>query len=91
MTWSHISIFLQDSTGVVTEVCIINVYCPRVDPEKPERRPFKLCFYELVRQRAAAIRACGMHVIILGDINTSHHRIDHCDPDESEVSNFVLW
>ena len=24
-------------------------------------------------------------VIVLGDVNTSHKRIDHCDPDDSEV------
>lgn len=64
---------------------VINVYCPRVDPEKPERRTFKIRFYEMVRQRAAAIRATGSHVVILGDINTSHKQIDHCDPDETEV------
>lgn len=71
--------------GTNLEVAVINVYCPRVDPEKPERRIFKLRFYELLRQRAAAIYATGCHVIILGDINTSHKRIDHCDPDETEI------
>lgn len=65
---------------------IINVYCPRVDPEKPERRRFKLRFYELLRQRAAAVWATDSNVVVLGDINCSHKRIDHCDPDESEVS-----
>ncbi|KAK4303047.1 hypothetical protein Pmani_024908 [Petrolisthes manimaculis] len=74
----------KDTSGVVKDVCIINVYCPRVDPEKPERRTFKLRFYELIRQRATAIKASGMQVIVLGDINTSHRRIDHCDPDDSE-------
>lgn len=71
-------------------MALINVYCPRVDPEKPERRIFKLRFYELLRQRAAAIHATGCHVIILGDINTSHKQIDHCDPDETEVNNLLL-
>lgn len=65
---------------------IINVYCPRVDPEKPERRGFKLRFYELLRQRAAAVYSTDSHVVILGDINCSHKRIDHCDPEMSEVS-----
>lgn len=63
------------------------MYCPHVDPEKPERRIYKIRFYELLRQRAAAIRDTGCHVIIVGDINTSHKRIDHCDPDDSEVRN----
>ena len=25
---------------------------------------------------------CHRHVIVLGDINTAHKMIDHCDPDE---------
>ncbi|XP_042234412.1 DNA-(apurinic or apyrimidinic site) endonuclease 2-like [Homarus americanus] len=75
---------IKDNNGTGYEVAVINVYCPRVDPEKPERRVFKLRFYELLRQRAAAIHATGCHVVVVGDINTSHKRIDHCDPDESE-------
>ncbi|XP_072537045.1 DNA-(apurinic or apyrimidinic site) endonuclease 2 [Salminus brasiliensis] len=65
---------------------VINVYCPRADPEKPERKLFKLQFYRLLQSRAEAIEASGSHVIILGDINTSHRPIDHCDPDD--VDNF---
>ncbi|KAG7162028.1 DNA-(apurinic or apyrimidinic site) endonuclease 2-like [Homarus americanus] len=81
---------IKDNNGTGYEVAVINVYCPRVDPEKPERRVFKLRFYELLRQRAAAIHATGCHVVVVGDINTSHKRIDHCDPDESEVSHLGL-
>ena len=80
----------QDETGKERAVAIINVYCPRVDPEKPERLRFKLRFYELLRQRAAAVWGMDSHVIIVGDINTSHKRIDHCDPDKSEVSIFYF-
>ncbi|KAB5567484.1 hypothetical protein PHYPO_G00233310 [Pangasianodon hypophthalmus] len=65
---------------------IINVYCPRADPEKPERKLFKLQFYKLLQSRAEALVGPGSHVIILGDINTSHRPIDHCDPDD--VENF---
>ena len=79
----------QDEAGREREVAIINVYCPRVDPEKPERRSFKLRFYELLRQRAAAICHTDSHAIIVGDINTSHKKIDHCDPDKCEVSTFL--
>ena len=28
---------------------------------------------------------CHRHVIILGDINTAHKMIDHCDPDEEVI------
>ncbi|XP_038604227.1 DNA-(apurinic or apyrimidinic site) endonuclease 2 [Tachyglossus aculeatus] len=63
---------------------VINVYCPRADPEKPERKTFKLRFYHLLKLRAEAILRAGSHVIILGDVNTSHRPIDHCDPCDPE-------
>ncbi|XP_029974572.1 DNA-(apurinic or apyrimidinic site) endonuclease 2 [Salarias fasciatus] len=65
-------------------VTVINVYCPRADPEKPERKQFKLRFYKLLQSRAEAILKDGSHVIILGDVNTSHRPIDHCDPSDDE-------
>lgn len=71
------------------KMAVINVYCPHVDPEKPERRVYKMRFYELLRQRAAVIRSTGYHVIIVGDINTSHKRIDHCDPVDTEVIEII--
>ncbi|KAM8863455.1 DNA-(apurinic or apyrimidinic site) endonuclease 2 [Spinachia spinachia] len=63
---------------------VINVYCPRADPEKPERKRFKLQFYKLLQCRAEAILKEGSHVIVLGDVNTSHRQIDHCDPSDTE-------
>ncbi|MED6245394.1 DNA-(apurinic or apyrimidinic site) lyase 2 [Ataeniobius toweri] len=64
----------------VKTVSVINVYCPRADPDKPERKLFKLQFYKLLQSRAEALLKGGSHVIILGDVNTSHRPIDHCDP-----------
>ncbi|KAM4663351.1 DNA-(apurinic or apyrimidinic site) endonuclease 2 [Discoglossus pictus] len=64
---------------------VINVYCPRADPEKPERKSYKLNFYRLLQIRAEAILNTGGHVIILGDVNTSHKPLDHCDPTDLEV------
>ncbi|XP_043944997.1 DNA-(apurinic or apyrimidinic site) endonuclease 2 [Protopterus annectens] len=66
------------------KLTIINVYCPRADPEKPERGVYKLQFYQLLQARAEAILQSGSHVIILGDVNTSHRPIDHCEPDKLE-------
>ncbi|KAF4072250.1 hypothetical protein AMELA_G00260900 [Ameiurus melas] len=74
-----------DAEGSET-LTVINVYCPRADPEKPERKIFKLQFYKLLQSRAEAIVGPRSHVIISGDINTSHQPIDHCDPDD--VENF---
>ncbi|XP_040907495.1 DNA-(apurinic or apyrimidinic site) lyase 2 [Toxotes jaculatrix] len=70
----------------VQTVTVINVYCPRADPEKPERKQFKLQFYKLLQCRAEAILKNGSHVIVLGDVNTSHLPIDHCDP--SDIDDF---
>uniref|UniRef100_A0A3P9HFW6 DNA-(apurinic or apyrimidinic site) endonuclease n=1 Tax=Oryzias latipes TaxID=8090 RepID=A0A3P9HFW6_ORYLA len=64
-------------------LAVINVYCPRADPEKPERKQFKLQFYKLLQHRAEAVLKAGSHVIVLGDVNTSHRPIDHCDPCET--------
>lgn len=66
--------------GVLKSFVLINVYCPRADPEKEERKLFKLNFYKLLQLRAHALTEAGHHVIIVGDINTSHKQIDHCDP-----------
>ncbi|XP_061909336.1 DNA-(apurinic or apyrimidinic site) lyase 2 [Entelurus aequoreus] len=73
----------SDSIQTVT---VINVYCPRADPEKPERKQFKLQFYKLLQSRAETLLKKGSHVIVLGDVNTSHRPIDHCDP--SEIDDF---
>ncbi|XP_016076090.1 PREDICTED: DNA-(apurinic or apyrimidinic site) lyase 2 isoform X2 [Miniopterus natalensis] len=56
---------------------LINVYCPHAG--KPERLAFKMRFYHLLQIRAEALLAAGSHVIILGDLNTAHRPIDHCD------------
>ncbi|KAL8164278.1 UNVERIFIED_CONTAM: hypothetical protein K2H54_048479 [Gekko kuhli] len=72
------------SEGQETNLALINVYCPRADPDKPERGDFKLRFYRLLRARAEALLRAGSHVVILGDINTAHKPIDHCDPGDLE-------
>ncbi|XP_034028850.1 DNA-(apurinic or apyrimidinic site) lyase 2 [Thalassophryne amazonica] len=72
-------IMFKDKEQTLT---VVNVYCPRADPEKPERKQFKLQFYKLLQCRAEGLLEGGSHVIVLGDINTSHQPIDHCDPSD---------
>ncbi|XP_008276608.1 DNA-(apurinic or apyrimidinic site) endonuclease 2 [Stegastes partitus] len=74
-------VMCQDKEQTLT---VINVYCPRADPEKPERKQFKLQFYKLLQCRAEALLKDKSHVIVLGDINTSHRQIDHCDPSDAD-------
>ncbi|XP_063287569.1 DNA-(apurinic or apyrimidinic site) endonuclease 2 [Pelobates fuscus] len=76
---------IQTSEGKDETLTVINVYCPRADPEKPERKNYKLRFYRLLQIRAEAILKSGSHVIILGDVNTSHRPLDHCDPTDLEA------
>jgi len=59
---------------------LINVYCPRADPEREDRKEFKLKFYKALDIRANTLAEEGNHVIVLGDVNTSHRELDHCDP-----------
>ncbi|XP_053552004.1 DNA-(apurinic or apyrimidinic site) endonuclease 2 [Bombina bombina] len=75
---------ILNSAGKEEALTVINVYCPRADPEKPERKIYKLQFYRLLQTRAEAILRAGGHVIVLGDVNTSHRQIDHCDPTDLE-------
>ncbi|KAM8934843.1 DNA-(apurinic or apyrimidinic site) endonuclease 2 [Pelodytes ibericus] len=76
---------IRTTDGKEETLTVINVYCPRADPEKPERKAYKLRFYRLLQIRAEAILKSGGHVIILGDVNTSHRPVDHCDPTDLET------
>ncbi|XP_008836988.1 DNA-(apurinic or apyrimidinic site) lyase 2 isoform X2 [Nannospalax galili] len=70
--------------GKEKTLTLINVYCPHADPGKPERLTFKMRFYRLLQIRAEALLEAGSHVIILGDLNTAHRPIDHCDASSLE-------
>jgi AP endonuclease-2 len=43
------------SRGSDKVLVIINLYCPRADPENEERQKFKLEFYRLLQIRAEAL------------------------------------
>ena len=66
----------------IQQLAVFNVYCPRADPDLPDRLTFKLKFYKLMEMRARNLLKNGYWVLINGDINTSHREIDHCDPYE---------
>ena len=38
-----------------SELVVINVYCPRADPEDNERETFKMKFYKLLELRCLAL------------------------------------
>ena len=48
-------ILSEPSDGNRYLLTIINVYCPRSDPDRPERKAFKLDFYKALEERAGAL------------------------------------
>ncbi|KAG9300268.1 hypothetical protein G9A89_011341 [Geosiphon pyriformis] len=60
---------------------LFNVYCPH--ESNPERLPFKMKFYKILKERVEALIKAGRRVIVAGDINVTHQKIDHCNPEKS--------
>lgn len=60
----------SEGRGVITEhlqgngrkVVVINVYCPRVDPDNPERLPYKLSFISTLHRRCVSLQENGRYV-----------------------------
>ncbi|XP_034251614.1 DNA-(apurinic or apyrimidinic site) lyase 2-like isoform X2 [Thrips palmi] len=85
---------IQKENGSESILTIFNVYCPRADPERPDRLEFKLRFNKLLELRASAVRSRGSYVMILGDINISHRQIDRCEnvsQEEFEANPSRQW
>lgn len=57
----------NEGRGLLTEhlqengrgLVIINVYCPRVDPDNPERLPYKIHFLSVLHERTKRLQAGG--------------------------------
>lgn len=73
---------IRKHDGVEAELAIINVYCPRVDPDREDRLLYKLRFFALLQTRAEALLQSGCNVIVLGDMNVKHKSIDRSEEDE---------
>ena len=73
--------------GDTGDLVVINVYCPRADPEKLDRVRFKQRFNKALDIRANRLREAGNLVVVCGDINISHKEIDHCDPYDGFEDN----
>ena len=63
---------------LINFVLINNVYCNRISQQDFILQPGYFHVFSLFR-----------HVIVVGDLNVSHRRIDHCDPDE--VDYFLFY
>ena len=63
---------------------LINVYCPATASGDEHRIAVKWAFHIALRRTVATLHAAGRRVVLVGDLNVSHRRIDHCDPDSWE-------
>ena len=52
---------MSNSDG--TNLVVINVYCPRVDRDKPERLDYKLKFFSAIEYRAKYFLQRGWYAI----------------------------
>lgn len=52
-------LLFRKQDGVEAELAIINVYCPRVDPDREDRLLYKLRFFALLQTRAEALLQSG--------------------------------
>jgi AP endonuclease-2 len=70
---------------------LFNVYFPNDGSD--ERHVYKMKFHRAIEHRIRSLLAAGRHVILLGDINTTHTELDHADPKksmkESGIENYI--
>jgi len=76
------AIITSHQTNEKTVVTVINVYCPMALSENIERYEFKMNFYKVMETKCKQLLKEGHEIILVGDLNVSHKRIDHCDPDD---------
>jgi len=69
-------------------LCVINVYCPRWNPDDAIRLEYKMRFHRLLEARIRRELANGKRVMVVGDVNVAHRREDHCEHDL--IDNFDL-
>lgn len=68
---------------------IYNVYFPN-GKSREERLEYKMQFYDWFLDIILADRKSGYSVVVIGDVNTAHQRVDLARPDENEdVSGFL--
>ena len=68
---------------------LFNIYFPNGSRDL-SRVPFKLAFYELLLERFDALHAAGRKLVVCGDYNTCHERIDLANPTaNSKATGFL--
>lgn len=68
---------------------LFNIYYPN-GKQSAERLDYKMRFYEVFLEKAAALRSSGKKLIICGDVNTAHKEIDLANPKSNEKTSGFL-
>lgn len=89
--WSGIGIKRFDYEGRVIgaefeDFYLLNIYFPNGRSSK-KRLNYKLDFYDAILEYSENLRKKGKEVVICGDYNTAHHRIDLHDPDSNKKTS----
>ncbi len=72
------------------DVVLYNIYFPNGSRDL-SRVPFKLAFYEYMLEQFDALHAQGKRLIVCGDYNTAHERIDLANPTaNAKTTGFLL-
>jgi len=70
---------------------LFNVYFP--NDASDDRHLYKMKFHRAIEHRIRSLLASGRHVILLGDINTTHTELDHVDfkwfMKDSGIENYI--
>ena len=90
---SRISVSQLNGEGRVlvsehSDFTLMNVYCP-ARSENSSREDYKWEFHCALEQHISNLQKQGKIVIVAGDINIAHQRIDHCDPKSWEKETGV--
>jgi exodeoxyribonuclease-3 len=68
---------------------LMNIYFPNGKRDQ-ERLDYKMAFYDVFLEYAEGLRKQGKKLVICGDVNTAHRKIDLARPKEnSKVSGFL--
>lgn len=88
---THHEIKLSNETR---KLVLINVYFPRLDPDKEDRVKFKDQFNRLLEERVEHhLKDPNSNVIVVCDLNIEHKRIDTFDPptEDFDADIYRLW
>lgn len=66
---------------------LINIYAPNAYPDDPERYLFKLKYQYLLSFVVRKLQAAGRAVVLVGDLNATSLRMDHCEPDHFDYTS----